>query len=57
LNTLCGLWLIVAPWLLEGGSVLATSAGALAGLAIVVFSLPRGATSRHHYGTWDRLIV
>jgi nucleoside-diphosphate-sugar epimerase/uncharacterized membrane protein len=57
LNTLCGLWLIAAPWLLDGGSMVANSASALVGLAIVVLSLPRGATSRHHYGAWDRLIV
>lgn len=57
LNTLCGLWLIAAPWLLEGASPLAASLGTAAGLGLVILSLPRGTLSAHHYGTWDRLIV
>ena len=57
LNALCGAWLIAAPWLLEGGSVVANSAAALAGLALVALSLPRGRLGAQHYGRWDRLIV
>jgi uncharacterized membrane protein len=57
LNVPAGLWLIGAPWLLEGGSMAANIAGALVGLAIVVLSLPRGVRSEHHYGRWDRLVV
>ena len=56
LNVPAGLWLIAAPWLLEGGSMVASIAGAMVGLAIVVLSLPRGVRSEHHYGRWDRLV-
>lgn len=57
LNVPAGLWLIVAPWLLEGGSMVANIAGAVVGLAIAGLSLPRGLRSEHHYGRWDRLVV
>ena len=57
LNVPAGLWLIAAPWLIEGGSLVATAAGAVVGLAIVLLSLPRGVRSEHHYGRWDRLVV
>ena len=57
LNVLAALWLIAAPWLLEGGSPVAGIAGALVGLAILPLSLPRGIRSAHHYGRWDRLVV
>jgi uncharacterized membrane protein len=57
LNVLAGVWLIAAPWLLEGSSMVANIAGTLVGLAIIVLSLPRGVRSAHHYGKWDRLVV
>jgi hypothetical protein len=56
-NVPAGLWLIAAPWVLEGGSMSANIAGAILGLAIVALSLPRGARSQHHYGRWDKLVV
>ena len=57
LNVPAGLWLIAAPWLIEGGPMVANITGALVGLAIIVLSLPRGVRSEHHYGRWDRLVV
>ena len=57
LNVLFGLWLIAAPWLLQGSNVTGDVAGMVAGLALVALSLPRGRRSQEHYGSWDRLIV
>jgi hypothetical protein len=55
LNALFGLALIVAPWVLDGGSLLAQLAGVVTGLALVLLSLPRG-NINHSYGSWDRFI-
>ncbi|HEY3077744.1 MAG TPA: vitamin K epoxide reductase family protein [Burkholderiales bacterium] len=57
LNVPAGLWLIAAPWMLEGSSMTANIASAIVGLAIVALSLPRGVRSHHHYGRWDKLVV
>ncbi|SEP43564.1 vitamin K epoxide reductase family protein [Nitrosovibrio sp. Nv6] len=57
LNVGFGVWLIAAPWMLEGASVTASWAGVFVGLAVVALSLPRGRLSREHYGSWDRFIV
>lgn len=57
LNVLFGLWLIAAPWLLQGSNVTGDVAGMVAGLALIALSLPRGRRSKEHYGSWDRLIV
>lgn len=57
LNIPSGLWLILAPWLLSGGTPVANVASALTGLAILLLSLPRGSRSEQHYGRWDRLVV
>ncbi|MEO8409436.1 MAG: NAD-dependent epimerase/dehydratase family protein [Propionivibrio sp.] len=56
-NVGVGLWLIVAPWLLAGGSDVANAAGVLIGVAVIALSLPRGKRSSEHYGRWDRLVV
>jgi hypothetical protein len=55
LNLALGAWLAIAPWLLAGGSITARAGSALAGLAIVLLSLPVG-RQREHYGTFDRAI-
>jgi hypothetical protein len=57
LNVGFGLWLVVAPWILNGASTTASWAGVFVGLAVVALSLPRGRLSKEHYGSWDRLIV
>ena len=57
LNVGFGLWLLAAPWLLEGASVTASWAGVLIGLAVIALSLPRGKLSKEHYGSWDRAVV
>ncbi|HEX2140004.1 MAG TPA: vitamin K epoxide reductase family protein [Woeseiaceae bacterium] len=56
LNVLFGLALIGAPWLLDGGSLLADWAGVLAGLALIALAIPRG-TIANNYGTWNRFLV
>ena len=57
LNIGFGLWLIVAPWVLSGGTVAGSMIGVLSGIALVALSLPRGKRSAEHYGNWDRYIV
>jgi nucleoside-diphosphate-sugar epimerase len=57
INAMLGLWLLVAPWVLTGATAAAAVNGILSGLLLVALSLPRGARSAEHYGTWDRFIV
>lgn len=57
LNLPLGAWLIAAPFLLPGGGAMAIAAGILAGVVLILLSLPRGALSGEHYGGWDRAIV
>ena len=57
LNVPFGLWLIVAPFVLDGaGSPVATWAGVATGLAVVALSLPRGSI-RNSYGGWNVVMV
>jgi len=57
LNTLFGLWLLAAPWLLTGATAGATANDMLTGILLIALSLPRGTRSPEHYGAWDRYIV
>ncbi len=57
LNVVFGLWLMAAPWLLEGASTLAAWVGVIIGIAVIGLSLPRGPRSDEHYGSWDRYVV
>jgi nucleoside-diphosphate-sugar epimerase/uncharacterized membrane protein len=57
INVVFGLWLVAAPWLLEGGSPLAGAAGVAIGLGVLALSLPRGRRSSEHYGRWDRWVL
>ncbi|WPZ20977.1 NAD-dependent epimerase/dehydratase family protein [Sulfitobacter faviae] len=57
LNIAFGLWMIVAPWVLSGGTVAGSMIGMLSGIALIALSLPRGKRSAEHYGSWDRYIV
>ena len=57
LNVPAGLWLIVAPWVLDGaGSPLAQWAGVATGLVVVALSIPRGSI-RNSYGGWNVFVV
>ncbi len=55
LNVLIGLWLMAAPWLLDGGSTVANIGGLLAGILVVALSIPKGAI-RNQYAGWNKLI-
>jgi nucleoside-diphosphate-sugar epimerase/uncharacterized membrane protein len=57
LNLLFGAWLIGAPWLNGGGSLAGSISDVIAGILLIVLSLPRGRRSHEHYGSWDRFIV
>jgi uncharacterized membrane protein len=57
INVLFGVWLVLAPWLLDGGSTLAAMSSVAVGLVLIALSLPRGKRSAEHYGAWDRLVV
>jgi uncharacterized membrane protein len=57
INIPAGLWLIVAPWLLDGAtSPLATWNSVICGLLIVGLSIPRGSI-KNSYGGWDVYVV
>ncbi len=57
LNVPAGLWLIVAPWVLEGAaSPMAQGASVIAGLLIIALSIPRGSI-RNSYGGWNVFVV
>lgn len=55
LNVLIGLWLVAAPWLLDGGSTLANIGGVVAGLLVIGLSIPAGPV-RDTYAGWNKLI-
>jgi len=55
-NLLFALWLIVAPWVLEGVTFYGQWNGVISGLLLFVVTLPRG-TVRERYAGWDRLVV
>jgi hypothetical protein len=56
LNVLFGLWVLVGPWLLSGGSGPARGNDLVAGAALILLSRSRGKV-RERYGSWDRRIV
>jgi nucleoside-diphosphate-sugar epimerase/uncharacterized membrane protein len=56
-NTLFGLWIVAAPWLLAGGSGVGWWSSVIVGVALSLLSLPRGTRSRDHYASWDRFVV
>jgi hypothetical protein len=51
-----GLWLLVAPWFLDGATTLSRWNSAAMGLAVILLSLPLGRL-RDHYGSFDRLVL
>lgn len=57
INVAFGAWLVLAPYLLDGGSILSAVTSVVLGVALAGLSLPRGQRSREHYASWDRYIV
>lgn len=55
-NVLFGLWLMAAPWILSGASGAAAVGSVVAGLLVVVLSVPRGPI-RYRYAGWNRYLV
>lgn len=57
INIPFGLWLIAAPWLLDGiASPLATWNGVICGALLIALAIPRGKI-KDSYAGWDRYIV
>jgi hypothetical protein len=57
INILFGIWLIAAPWLLEGaGSALAYWSSTISGMLLIALALPLGGI-RNSYAGWDRYII
>ena len=56
-NVAFGLWLIAAPFLLEGAGAPAAIASVVVALLLIACSLPRGERSREHYAGWDRFVL
>lgn len=57
INIPFGVWLIAAPWLLDGiASPLAAWNGVISGVLLIALALPRGAI-RNSYAGWNRYIV
>jgi hypothetical protein len=57
LNVPLGLWVAASPFLLDGGTTIASVADLVAGLLLAGLSLSRGARSQEHYGGWDQYIL
>lgn len=58
LNITLGLWVAASPFVLTGAEMSAAAIfDIVAGLGLVLLSLPRGKLSGQHYGSWDRMIV
>lgn len=57
INVPFGLWLIAAPWILEGESLMASLVSVAIGIAVTLLSLPRGKRGDEHFGNWDRFIL
>ena len=55
-NILFGVWLIVAPWLLNGAPAGARVNDVITGVALLLLSFRRGMV-HERYGAWDRYIV
>jgi hypothetical protein len=47
---------MAAPWMLDGGSLGADWAGVIAGLLLILSSIPRGKIE-NRYGDWSRYLV
>jgi hypothetical protein len=49
--------LVDFAWLISCAGLIASWAGVVVGLAVIMLSLPRGSRSDEHYGSWDGYIV
>lgn len=57
INIVFGVWLIAAPWLLDGiASPLAIWNGVISGILLIALAIPRGPV-KDSYAGWDRYIV
>ncbi len=56
INFLFAGWLLLAPWLLEGGGLASALNSMVVGILVIVLTLPRGPI-RNRYGSWDRFIT
>jgi hypothetical protein len=56
INILFGAWIVLAPWLLSGSTTGATWNDVIAGMALIVLSIPRGRI-KESYGGWDAYII
>jgi len=56
INVLLAIPLIAAPWVLDGGSLGADWSGVIAGLLLILLSIPRGKIE-NHYGSWSRYLI
>src|SRR5665648_1273906 len=54
-NVLFGAWMIASPWLLDGATTGATWSDAIAGVLVIVLSIPRGPVGER-YGSVERFI-
>lgn len=54
-NLLLGFWTVLSPWVLSGTGGAETVSATVAGLALMILSVPRGKI-RERYGSWDRWI-
>lgn len=55
-NVVLGIWVVVAPWLLDAPSTLAILNGVVVGVALVALNIPKG-NIRDRYGFWQEYIV
>jgi len=55
LNVLCGMWVLLAPWLLEGNTPAWPWISVVSGLALISLSLRCGPVE-DRYGGWQRFI-
>ena len=56
LNLLFGLWLIVAPWMLQGVTFSGLWNDVVVGVLLFAVTWRRG-TVRERYAAWDRFVV
>jgi hypothetical protein len=55
LNVVCGVWMLLAAWLLDGGTPAWPWISVVSGLALIAFNLRCGAVE-DRYGNWQRFI-
>jgi hypothetical protein len=55
-NVLLGVALMFAPFMFDGGSVIADAAGVVAGIVLIALSIPRGRITQRYAG-WSRFLV